>query len=107
MQWAGRRRQPSWPQRVGDARSGILPADHEHADERGDVIVLAPRGADLAWISRSSPTTTFSVPPIRLWLFVTGMIWRTYDHDGLPLSRLNTAAYKTTVTAFRRAIQNT
>ena len=83
----------------------FLPVDHEHSDERGDVIVLSARGTDLAWISRRSPYTTLTVPPSYLWVFVTGMMWRTYDHDGLPLSRLNTVAYETAIATFRRAIR--
>lgn len=83
----------------------FLPADHEHSDERGDVIVLSARATDLAWISRRSPRTTFTVPPSYLWAFVTGMMWRTYDHDGLPLSRLNTTAYETAIATFRQAIR--
>ncbi|HWJ65120.1 MAG TPA: hypothetical protein VNT31_00440 [Nocardioides sp.] len=84
----------------------FLPVDHEHSDERGDVLILSARGTDLAWISRRSPCTTFTVPPSYLWVFVTGMMWRTYDHDGLPLSRLNTAAYETAIATFRRAIHS-
>lgn len=83
----------------------FLPVDHEHSDESGEVIVLSPRVADLVWISRRSPSTTFSVPPNHLWVFLTGMMWRSYDHDGFPLSRLNTAAYKTAIAAFRQAIR--
>ncbi|HSX67366.1 hypothetical protein [Nocardioides sp.] len=81
----------------------FLPADHEHSDERGDTIALSPRGTDLVWIS---PRTTFTVPPSHLWVFMTGMMWRTYDHDGVPLSRLNTGAYDAAITTFRRAIHN-
>lgn len=81
----------------------FLPADHDYSDERGDVIVLSPRGTDLVWRSQRYPRTAFSVPPSHLWVFVTGMMWRSYDHDGLPLSRLNTAAYETAVATFRRA----
>ena len=81
------------------------PTDREHGDERGNTIVLALRGSDLRWISQGSPRMTFSVPPSHLWVFVTGMMWRTYDHDGLPLSRLNTAAYVTAIAAFHRAIR--
>ncbi len=84
----------------------FLRVDHEHSDERGDVIVLSARGTDLAWISRRSPYTTLTVPPSHLWVFVTGMMWRTYDHDGLPLSRLNTAAYEGAIATFRRAIHS-
>ncbi len=84
----------------------FLPVDHEHSDERGDVIVLSARGTDLAWLSRRSPCTTVTVPPSHLWVFVTGMMWRTYDHDGLPLSRLNTTAYQIAVATFRRAIHS-
>lgn len=86
------------------AAMNFRPADHEHSDERGDIIVLSARGTDLAWISQRSPRTTFTVPPSHLWVFVTGMMWRTYDHDGLPLSRLNTAAYEAAIAIFRRAI---
>lgn len=86
------------------AEMDFIPAEHEHSDERGDVIVLAPRGADLHWISRRDPSTTFAVPPTHLWVFVTGMMWRTYDHDSIPLSRLNTVACETATAAFRRAI---
>ena len=82
----------------------FLPADHEHSDERGDIIALSPRGTDLVWISRHTPRTTFTVPPSHLWVFVTGMMWRTYDHNSLPLSRLNTAAYEAAIAIFRRAI---
>lgn len=81
-----------------------LPVDHEHSDESGDTIVLSTRGTDLAWLSRRSPSTTFTVPYRHLWVFVTGMMWRTYDHDELPLSRLNTTAYETAIATFRRAI---
>lgn len=88
------------------AAMNFLPADHVHSDERGDVIVLSARGTDLAWISRRNPRTTFTVTPSRLWVFVTGMMWRTYDHDGLPLSRLNTTAYETAIATFRRAIHS-
>jgi hypothetical protein len=84
----------------------FLPVDHEHSDERDDVIVLSARGTDLAWISRRNPRTTFTVPPSHLWVFVTGMMWRTYDHDGVPLSRLNTTAYETAIATFRRAIHS-
>jgi hypothetical protein len=83
----------------------FLPTDHEHSDERGDTIALSPRGSDLVWISPHTPRTTFSVPPSHLWVFVTGMMWRTYDSGGLPLSRLNTAAYETAIATFRRAIR--
>ncbi len=83
----------------------LLPVDHEHSDESGENIVLSPRGTDLGWISCRRPRTTFTVPPNYLWVFVTGMMWRTYDHDGLPLSRLNTAAYETAVATFRQAIR--
>lgn len=82
----------------------FLPADHEHSDEREDVIILSPRGTDLIWINRHTPRTTFTVPRSHLWVFVTGMMWRTYDHDGFPLSRLNTAAYEAAITIFRHAI---
>lgn len=82
----------------------FAPVDHEHSDERGDVIVLAPRGTDLDWISRRDPSTTLAVPPTHLWVFVTGMTWRTYDQDSIALSRLNTAAYETAIAAFRSAI---
>jgi hypothetical protein len=84
----------------------LLPVDHEHSDESGENIVLSPRGTDLGWISCRRPRTTFTVPPSYLWVFVTGMMWRTYDHDGLPLSRLNTAAYEGAVGTFRRAIHS-
>lgn len=83
-----------------------FPADHEHADERGDLIVLAPRGADLYWISQRSPSTTFSVLPSHLWILVTGMMWRTYEHDTIPLTRLNTAEYESVIAAFRKAIRS-
>lgn len=83
----------------------FLPVDHEHSGERGDVIVLSARGSDLVWISCQRPRTTFTVPSSHLWVFVTGMMWRTYDYDGLPLSRLNTAAYETAVATFRQAIR--
>lgn len=82
----------------------FLPTDHEHNDERGDTIVLSPRGADLRWISQRSPGMAFAVPPSHLWVFVTGMTWRTYDSDSIPLTRLNTVAYETAIAAFRRAI---
>lgn len=82
----------------------FLPTDHEHSDERGEVIVLAPRGTDLHWISRHNPLTTFSVPPSHLWIFVTGMMWRTYDNDSIPLSRLNTVEYESATASFRAAI---
>lgn len=82
----------------------FLPADHEHSDERGDSIVLSPRRTDLVWKSQRDPGTAFSVPPSHLWVFVTGMMWRTYDHAGLPLSRLNTTAYETAIATFRRVI---
>ncbi|MGK2879239.1 MAG: hypothetical protein ACSLE6_00085 [Mycobacterium sp.] len=88
------------------ATMDFAPANHEHSDERGDVIVLAARGTELDWISRRDPSTTFAVPPTHLWVFVTGMLWRTYDHDSIPLSRLNTAAYETAVAAFRSAISD-
>ncbi|UUW88694.1 hypothetical protein [Pimelobacter simplex] len=84
----------------------FLPVDHEHSDERGDVIVLSSRGTDLVWISRRSPRTTFTVPPSHLWAFVTGMVWRTYDHDSIPLSRLNTVAYESALASFRAAIRS-
>ena len=87
------------------ASMNFLPADDEHSDERGDTIALSPRGTDLVWISQRSPRTAFSVPPSHLWVVVTGMMWRTYDHDGLPLSRLNTAAYETATATFRQAIR--
>lgn len=87
------------------ADTNFLPVDHEHSDESGGTIVLSPRVSDLVWISRRSPRTTFTVPPNYLWVFVTGMMWRTYDHDGLPLSRLSTAAYETAVATFRQAIR--
>ena len=83
----------------------FLPTDHEHADEGGGRIVLSPRRADLAWISQRRPRTTFTVPPDQLWTFVVGMMWRTYDRDRLPLSRLNTAAYEVAIATFRLAIQ--
>lgn len=60
------------------ATMNLLPGDHEHSDERGDTITLAPRGADLVWISHRDPRTAFSVPPSHLWVFVAGMMWRTY-----------------------------
>lgn len=88
------------------AAMNFLPADHEHSDERGDTILLSPRGTDLVWIIQRSPRTTFRLPPSHLWVFVTGMMWRTYDHNGPPLSRLNTAAYETAITTFRRAISD-
>lgn len=88
------------------AARNFLPVDHEHSDESGDAIVLSTRGTDLAWLSRRSPSTTFTVPPSHLWVFVTGMMWRTYDHDGLPISRLNTAAYERAIATFRRAIHS-
>lgn len=84
----------------------FLPADHDHSDERGDTIALSPRGPDLVWRSQRDPRTAFSVPPSHLWVFVTGMMWRSYDHDSLPVSRLNTAAYETAVATFRRAIHS-
>lgn len=86
------------------AAMNFLPVDHEHSDESGDTIVLSARGTDLVWISCRSPRTTFAVPYRHLWVFVTGMMWRTYDHDELRLSRLNTAAYEIAVATFRRAI---
>lgn len=82
----------------------FLPTDHEHVDERGHAIVLSPRGPDIRWISRHNQRTTFSVPPSHLWVFVTGMMWRTYESDSIPLSRLNTAAYESAITTFWRAI---
>ncbi|WP_292606046.1 hypothetical protein [Nocardioides sp. REDSEA-S30_B4] len=82
----------------------FLPADHEHSDERGDSIALSPRRTDLVWKSQRDPRTAFSVPPSHLWVFVTGMMWRSYDHDSLPLSRLNTTAYETAIATFRRVI---
>ncbi len=88
------------------AAMNFLPVDHEHSDESGENVVLSPRGTDLGWISCRRPRTTFTVPPSYLWVFVTGMMWRTYDHDGLPLSRLNTAAYETAIATFRRAIHS-
>lgn len=88
------------------ATTDFAPANHEHSDERGDVIVLAPRGTDLNWISRRDPSTTFAVPASHPWVFVTGMMWRTYDHDGLPLTRLSTAAYETALATFRQAIRS-
>lgn len=88
------------------AAMDFVPTDHEHSDERGDVIVHARRGVDLRWISQRSPSTTFTVPPSQLWVFVTGMMWRTYNNDSIPLSRLNTAAYETAVAAFRDAIRS-
>ena len=88
------------------AAMNFLPADHEHSDERGDTIVLSPRRTDLVLRSQRGPRTAFSVPPSHLWVFVTGMMWRTYDHAGLPLSRLNTTAYETAITTFRRAISD-
>lgn len=88
------------------AAMNFLAVDHEHSDESGDTVVLSPRGTDLVWISCQSPRTTFTVPPDYLWVFVTGMMWRTYDHDGLPLSRLNTTAYETAIATFRRAIHS-
>ncbi|MFC7502656.1 hypothetical protein ACFQRR_11410, partial [Nocardioides sp. GCM10030258] len=88
------------------ATMSFLPADREHSDERGDTIALSPRGTDLVWRSQRGPRTAFSVPPSHLWVFVTGMMWRTYDHDSIPLSRLNTAAYETATAAFRRAVRS-
>lgn len=88
------------------ATMNFLPVDHEHSDERGDVIVLSARGTDLVWISRRSPRTTFTGPYRHLWVFVAGMMWRTYGHDELPLSRLNTTAYETAIATFRRAIHS-
>jgi hypothetical protein len=81
-----------------------LPIDHEHRDERGDAIVLSPRGSDFVWISLRSPRTTFNVPPSHLWVFVTGMIWRTYDHDSIPLTRLNTVEFESALASFGAAI---
>lgn len=88
------------------AAMNFLPTDHEHSDERGDTIVLSSRGTDLAWISRRSPRTTFTVPPSHLWVLVTGMMWRTYDHDSIPLNRLNTVAYQSALASFRAAIRS-
>ncbi|NYG59349.1 hypothetical protein BJ980_002272 [Nocardioides daedukensis] len=88
------------------AAMNFLPDDHEHSDESGGTIVLAPHGTDLEWISHRDPRTTFTLPPSHLWVFVAGMIWRTYDHDSIPLSRLNTAAYETACATFRRAIRS-
>lgn len=82
----------------------FLPTAQEHSDERGGTIALSPRGSDLVWISPHTPRTTFSVPPSHLWVFVTGMMWRTYENDGIPLSRLNTAAYESAIATFWRAI---
>lgn len=84
----------------------LLPADHEHADEGGGRIVLSPRRTDLRWISQRRPRTTFTVPPSQLWTFVVGMMWRTYNGDRLPLSRLNTATYEIAIATFRQAIRN-
>lgn len=86
------------------AAMNFQPADHEHSDERGDTSALSARGTDLVWRSQRGPRTAFSVPPSHLWVFVTGMMWRTYDHDSIPLSRLNTAACEAAIAIFRRAI---
>lgn len=82
----------------------FLPTAQEHSDERGDTIALAPRGSDLVWISPHTPRTTFTVPPSHLWVFVTGMMWRTYDNDSIPLTRLNTVEYESAISSFRAAI---
>jgi hypothetical protein len=79
--------------------------DHEHSDESNNVIVLSPRGNALRLISRRTPRTTFEVPGSHLWIFAVGMPWRTYESDGLPLSRLNSAAYDEALAAFEAAIR--
>lgn len=88
------------------AAMDFLPTDHEHSEEGGGRIVLSPRRTDLAWISKRRPRTTFTVPPSQLWTFVVGMMWRTYNGDRLPLSRLNTATYKIAIATLRQAIHN-
>ena len=88
------------------AAMNFQPADHEHSDERGETIVLSQRGNDLVWRSQRGPRTVFSVPPSHLWVFVTGMMWRTYVRDSIPLSRLNTVAYQSALASFRAAIRS-
>lgn len=39
-------------------------------------------------------------------MFVTGVMWRTYEHDGPQLLRLDTAAYETALATFRSAIRS-
>lgn len=88
------------------ANSDVLPVDHEHSDEFRNVIVLAPRGSDLTWISHRGQQMSFTVPPSHLWTLVTGMVWRSYRIDFSSLTRLNTDTYEAALDAFRRAIEH-
>lgn len=87
------------------AAKEVLPVHSEHSHEAGEDIALATTDSGLSWTSRRTPPMTFVVPASHLWALVTGMMWRTYDHDSIPLSRLNTGAYEEAISAFREATE--